>query len=259
MRRTMAPTSRDRLRKRVLLIIGLVVMAASLPAQERGRVYVGLSFAYSGLQGSEFDGRNTNVILNLVSGEFDVYGSIPKINPGLGALATIGIGGESLSLEFGVQMSAQTGTALGNISYENATDVAVKSTSQSIFLGARYRLGRTWKIRPYIFGGFSFTFLNVQKSLYHAVLTDDIYKWQQIGDVGYVGLGFQGGVGCDVSLGQHLVLTAGILARTSFYSEMALYPSDSSFNTNYYDTKIASIFGANLGAMVGLQFWFGNR
>lgn len=252
----------------VLLVASLAVFSPRLLAQnsERGRVYVGLSFSYSGLLGADFDGRSTNIMDNLTTGNYDLAASVPKLNPGPGGIATLGMGGDSLSIEIGVHYSANTGTILDLIA-GNGTGVSTKSNCETGLISLRYRFGPTWTVRPYILGGLNISFLNVKQAMYELVSaglkpgsnTEYIYEWKLAGDIGYVGLGLHIGAGFDLLLGKNLALTGGVLVRSSFYSQQVLKPYDTSFMTDAYDTNISSLKGYNLAAVVGLQFWFGHQ
>jgi hypothetical protein len=253
----------------VLLVASLAVFSPRLLAQssERGRIYVGLSFSYSSLLGADFDGTSTNIMGNLTTGYYDLAASVPKVKPGSGGIATLGIGGESLSIEIGVHYSASPGTIL-DVTAGNGSSISTKTNSETALLSLRYRFGpTTWTIRPYILGGLNVSFLNVQKAMYEAVPdglqpgsdTDYIYEWKLVGDIGYVGLGVHIGAGFDLVLGKNLAITGGVLVRSTFYSEQALNPYDTRFVTDAYDTKIASLKGYSLAAAVGLQFWFGHQ
>ena len=227
---------------------------------------MGLSFSYSGLRGADFDGTSTNIAGNLTTGYYDLASSVPKVNPGLGGIATVGIGGDSLSIEGGVHYSANTGTILDLIA-GNGTSVSTKSNCVTALISVRYRFGPTWTVRPYILGGLDVSFLNVKRAMSESVSaglqpgsdTEYIYEWKLAGDIGYVGLGLHIGAGFDFILGKNLALTGGVLVRSSFFSEQVLKPYDTSFVTDAYDTGIASLKGYSLAAAVGLQFWFGNR
>jgi hypothetical protein len=252
----------------VLLVASLAVISSRLFAQssQRGRIYAGLSFSYSGLLGADFDGRSTNIMDNLTTGNYDLAASVPKVNPGPGGIATLGVGGDLLSIEIGVHYSANTGTILDLIA-GNGTSVSTKSNCETALISLRYRFGPTWTVRPVILGGFNVSFLNVKQAMYEFVSaglkpgskTEYIYEWKLVGDIGYVGLGLHIGAGFDLVLGKNLALTGGVLIRSSFYSQQVLKPYDTSFMTEAYATNISSLKGYSLAAVVGLQFLFGHQ
>lgn len=252
----------------VLLVASLAVFSPRLLAQssQRGRVYAGLSFSYSGLLGADFDGRSTNITNNLTTGNYDLAASVPKVNPGPGGIATLGIGGDSLGIEISVHYSSNTGTIL-DLTAGNGTNVSTKSNCETGLISLRYRFGPTWTVRPYILGGLNISFLNVKQAMYELVSaglkpgsnTEYIYEWKLAGDIGYVGLGLHIGAGFDLLVGKNLALTGGVLVRSSFYSQQVLKPYDTSFVTDAYDMNISSMKGYSLAAVVGLEFWFGHQ